>query len=157
VKVSDTLLGLMVLLLAMGMWAGASDIPNPSLQPYGPGFFPKLLAVLLAGCALLLVAQGWRRRGMEPAIALAPWARNPVALLRLVSVPAAVLIYVFLVEDIGFLPVAAGVLLSLFLLGGTAPLRALPLAAGLTLLVHSVFYLGLGVQLPWGVLAPVAW
>ena len=35
--------------------------------------------------------------------------------------------------------------------------RILPLACGLTLLIHTLFYLGLRVPLPWGVLIPIQW
>jgi hypothetical protein len=30
-------------------------------------------------------------------------------------------------------------------------------AIGVSLLIHSIFYKGLGVPLPWGLLAPWAW
>ncbi|MDH4134796.1 MAG: tripartite tricarboxylate transporter TctB family protein, partial [Gammaproteobacteria bacterium] len=33
----------------------------------------------------------------------------------------------------------------------------LPLALGVTLLIHTLFYKGLRVPLPWGILLPVQW
>jgi len=35
--------------------------------------------------------------------------------------------------------------------------RILPLAIGITLLIHTLFYKGLRVPLPWGVLSPIQW
>lgn len=156
-KVNDALLGLVLLVLSIGLWIGASGTSNPSQQPYGPEFFPKLLAALLAIPSIILIGGGWREWGRGPSIAFAPWTRNRISVLRFLSVPVAVAGYVFLVEFLGFLPIATVVLLFLFSLSQVPLGRAAPLALCIPLLVHTVFYLGLGVQLPWGLLAPIAW
>ena len=157
VKVNDALLGFALLVLAIGLWIGASAIPNPSQQPYGPAFFPKLLAALLAIPSMLLMMAGWRDRGAGPLIAFAAWTRNRISVVRFLSVPVAVAAYVFLVEILGFLPIATLVLLLLFALSHVPLRRAAPLALCMALVTHTVFYLGLGVQLPWGLLTPIAW
>ncbi len=156
-KVNDGLLGLALLALSISFWLGADGIPNPSRQPYGPEFFPQLLAALLAIPSILLIGAGWRGRGTGPPIAFAPWTRDGSSVLRFLSVPVAVAGYVLLVEDLGFLPIATLVLLFLFSLSRVPLLRATPLALCMALLAHTVFYLGLGVQLPWGLLSPIAW
>lgn len=156
-KVNDGLVGLVLFAIAVSLWMSAGQIPNPSQQPYGPGFFPRLLGALLAIPSVLLVVAGWRARGAGPLVSLAPWTHNAVALLRFFSVPIAVAGYVLFVEDVGFLPIATLVLLFLFSVSSVPLLRAAPLSLGMALVAHTVFYLGLGVQLPWGILAPIAW
>jgi putative tricarboxylic transport membrane protein len=157
VKVNDALLGLVLLVFAICLWAGASTLPNPSQQPYGPGFFPKLLAALLVIPAILLMVSGWRERGAAALIAFAPWTRSGISVVRFLAVPVAVAGYVFLVEIVGFLPIATLVMILLFALSHVPLRRAAPLALCTALVAHTVFYIGLGVQLPWGLLAPIAW
>lgn len=156
-KVNDSLAGVLCLILAAALAAAAWHLPNPAAQPFGPSAFPLLLAVLLGVSASVLVVRGALDAGRGPPIAPAAWARTRAGVARFGLVPAAVLAYVFLVEDLGFIPAAAGVLLVLFLAGRVPPARSAVLALGAALAVHSVFYLGLGVQLPWGLLAPVRW
>ena len=52
---------------------------------------------------------------------------------------------------------AAAILVVLFVVGGTKPLQAIGFALATALAIHSIFYLGLGVQLPWGPLEPFRW
>jgi putative tricarboxylic transport membrane protein len=78
-------------------------------------------------------------------------------MLRLLLVPAAVIFYMALAETLGFLPTAAVILVTLFIAGGVTLIRATALALITALVVHTVFYLGLSVQLPWGLLAPIRW
>jgi putative tricarboxylic transport membrane protein len=37
------------------------------------------------------------------------------------------------------------------------PLHIMPLAIGITMLIHTLFYKGLRVPLPWGVFSPLQW
>lgn len=156
-KVNELVAGLFFLVVAGLYAAGAWSLPNPSQQPLGPSAFPLILAGLLTLCAVLLAWQGARASERGPALALADWTRNPAALARLLLVPGAVLFYVLASEALGFLITAAVILATLFLAGGVRPRLALPLALAAALVMHSIFYLGLGVQLPWGPLEPVRW
>jgi putative tricarboxylic transport membrane protein len=45
----------------------------------------------------------------------------------------------------------------LFLSGHVRPLRAGILSVCMAILVHTIFYVGLSVQLPWGIMDPVRW
>lgn len=156
-KVNDLVAGLFFLVVAGLFAAGAWNLPNPSQQPLGPSAFPLILGGLLALCAVLLAWQGTRATGRGPALALADWARSPAALARLLLVPGAVLFYVAASEALGFLLTAPLILVALFLAGGVRPRLALPLSLAAALVMHSIFYLGLGVQLPWGPLEPLRW
>jgi putative tricarboxylic transport membrane protein len=156
-KFNDLVAGLIFLVVAGLFAAGSWNLPNPSQQPLGPSAFPLILAGFLVLCATLLAWQGGRAPERGPALALADWARSPVALVRLLLVPGAVLFYVFASEALGFLIAGSVILAVLFLAGGVRPKLAVPLALAAALVMHSIFYLGLGVQLPWGLLEPVRW
>lgn len=155
-KLNNIGLGLLVLLFAAGLGIAGVQLPNPSRQIYGPGFLPTLLAVLLGVTALVLIVEGVRGRS-GPLLEFQPWTRNPVALLRFAAVPASVAFYILCVGFLGFLPTVALLLLGLFLALGVRLATAIPFAAITALVVHSLFYLGLRVQLPWGLLEPIRW
>jgi putative tricarboxylic transport membrane protein len=154
----NDLFGGLVFLALSGLVAFASwNLPNPSQQPLGPSAFPLILSGLLALCAAILAINGARATESGPLIGLADWARSSGAVLRLLLVPAAVIFYMLFAEMLGFLICATLILVALFLAGGTRPLQAIGLSLAAALVIHSIFYLGLGVQLPWGPLEPLRW
>jgi len=155
-KVNSIGLGLIAALAAVLLGIAGWQLPNPSRQIYGPGFFPVLLAVLLGVTSVSLIAEGARQRG-TPWVQLQPWTRSPLYLLRFAAIPAGVAFYVLGVDALGFLPTVTALLLFLFLSLGVRWPRALVVAVGAALLVHCLFYLGLRVQLPWGLLEPIRW
>ncbi|SEM43605.1 Tripartite tricarboxylate transporter TctB family protein [Bosea lupini] len=156
-KFNDLFGGFAFLALA-GLVAFASwNLPNPSQQPLGPSAFPLILSGLLALCAALLAISGARATQAGPLIGLSDWARSGGALLRLLLVPAAVIFYMLFAETLGFLICATAILVVLFLAGHTKPLHAVGLSLAAALVIHSIFYLALGVQLPWGPLEPLRW
>jgi putative tricarboxylic transport membrane protein len=156
-KVGDFFMGLVLLGLSVGVFVYARTLPNPVRQPYGPGAFPSLIAVLLGIAALVLIWQAWRRGEGRFEIRLAPWARDPRALFRFLLVPAAVLFYIYFVRTLGFLPTTALIMLVLLLSLRVSSVTAVANALVIPLAVHTAFYVGLGVQLPWGLLAPIRW
>jgi putative tricarboxylic transport membrane protein len=156
-RLNDLLIGLVLLVLAAVVAAGAWSLPNPAQQPLGPSAFPLILAGLLALCAVILAINGARAVPRGPWLVREDWTRRPAAMLRLLLVPGAVVFYMALAETLGFLPTAAVILVTLFIAGGVTLARASALALVTALVVHTVFYLGLSVQLPWGLLAPIRW
>jgi putative tricarboxylic transport membrane protein len=156
-KFNDLFGGLAFLGLA-GLVAFASwNLPNPSQQPLGPSAFPLILSGSLALCAAILALNGTRTTQAGPLIGLADWARSGSALARLLLVPGAVTFYMLFAEALGFLVCATLILVVLFLAGGTKLLHAIGLSLAAALVIHSIFYLALGVQLPWGPLEPFRW
>jgi len=154
----NDLFGGLVFLALSGLVAAASwSLPNPSEQPLGPSAFPLILSGLLALCAAILAINGARATQAGPLLGLADWARSGSALARLLLVPAAVIFYMLCAETLGFLICAPLILIVLFLAGGTRPLQAVGLSLAAALVIHSIFYLALGVQLPWGPLEPLRW
>jgi putative tricarboxylic transport membrane protein len=156
-KINDVMAGLLFLALAAALASAAWGLPNPSAQPFGPGAFPILIAALMGLCAAILTGTALRNSARGPWIALADWTRSRAHVARFLLVPIAIAAYVLFVDEIGFLIVASAILLVLFLSGRVPVLRSIGLAAGVALLVHSLFYRGLSVQLPWGLLDPIRW
>jgi len=156
-KINDVLAGALFLALAASLALEAWTLPNPSAQPLGPGAFPLLLAALLGLSAVILLIGSLRAPSRGPLVSLAAWTRSPPHLGRFLLVPLAGAFYVLFAETLGFLPAAFAILLALFLSLRLPALRAAALSAAAALMVHTIFYLGLGVQLPWGLLEPIRW
>ena len=156
-KINDVAGGVLFLLLAIMVGVGAWHLPNPGEQIFGPSTFPLVIASLLALCSVILMAGGLRSDGHAPLFALSDWTREPWLIGRFLLVPAAIFIYVTFVEALGFLPTASAILFVLFLSGPVPPLRAAILSVCIAILVHTIFYVGLSVQLPWGIMDPVRW
>lgn len=152
-RVNDAVLGLALLLLAGTMIWLTTYFPAFPGQDYGPALFPRLLGGGLILCALLLMVRGLaaRRRG-EAWVELAPWWGRPGQVLSFLSMPLAILAYLFLAETLGFIPLAFVLMLALFLWFGERPLRALPVALAATLLIHWFFSGMMRVPLPRGLL-----
>lgn len=155
-KVNNVGLGVLVLMIAIGLGVAGFQLPNPSRQIYGPGFFPVVVAILFAVTALVLIAEGMRERGTR-LIQFQEWTRSPVLLMRFAAIPVSVAFYILCVGFLGFLPTVTVLLLGLFFLLGVRWFVALPVAVITAFVVHSLFYLGLRVQLPWGLLEAFRW
>ncbi|WBV44769.1 tripartite tricarboxylate transporter TctB family protein [Pseudoroseomonas cervicalis] len=150
-RVNDTLLGVVLLLLGGAVLGATFSFPSFPGQDYGPALFPRLLAGGMALCGLMLLPRGLaaRRRG-EAWLQPADWARRPVTLISFLLIPLAALAYLLLAEPLGFLPVAFLLLLGLFLWFGERWWRALPVALLATWLVHWFFAGLMRVPLPRG-------
>lgn len=156
-RVSKLTLGVLVSLLALGLGVNALQLPNPSGRAFGPATFPLVIAALMVVTGVVLLVEGWRRRAEEPLVAFAAWTRKPKAVLRFALVPASIALYIVFVGPLGFVPVTVLMLFILFMSLGVPPLSGIAVSIAVALGVHSLFYLGLGVQLPWGLLAPIRW
>lgn len=156
-KFNDVFAGLALLAVSALVASASWNLPNPAQQPLGPSAFPLILSGLLALCAVILATTGSRAVDRGPLFTRANWARTPAPVLRLLLVPIAIIFYIAFAETLGFLIVSPLILLALFLAGGVRPALAIPLALLAALVMHAIFYLGLGVQLPWGLLEPIRW
>lgn len=139
-------------LIAAGAFIGieARGFPRLAGMDYGPGLFPTIAAVGMAGCGAAIVLGARRPARAEPA-PREPLRWPALALLALVAG------FALLLQPLGFHLAAAGATLGAALLFGARPWAALALALALPPALHAVFYTGLRVPLPWGVLTPIAW
>ncbi len=163
-KVHDSLIGTILLVLSMAVLWHVRTFPPVPGQPYGSALFPTLAAAGLAIASLLLIIQGVRgRRDPPPATTLEDQAGpgDPVtarpSLLPVLLVLATMGLYIGLVDWLGFIICGTAMLVVLLALFQVRPLYILPVALLATLVIHTGFYRLLRVPLPWGVLQPVAW
>lgn len=156
-KLHDTLSGLALLLLALLIGWNASGFPEVPGQQIGPAVFPKALAALLALCAVLLILRGRQATTEQAWVQLGAWLQSPLHRRNFLITLACLVFYVLASEFLGFLLCGIAILSVMFYALAVQPSRIAPLAVGLTLLIHTLFYKGLRVPLPWGVLSPIQW
>jgi putative tricarboxylic transport membrane protein len=155
VKLSDSLSGLLILLLGAAVVAYARTFPPMPGQAIGPALFPTLvgMGLMLVGGLLFWggrsTGRGWGAIDQD--------MRRPRMALNFAIVIASLMAYALLVGRLGFFITAAlllGVLLRAF---GVRLRPTLILAALLPFALHYIFYSLLHVPLPWGVFEGLAW
>lgn len=156
-KINDAISGALLLALSIAILVAIQSFPKIPGQNIGPGAFPGLLAILLAFSALLLIIRGLKERGAEPWIELGAWLKSPRHLRNFIVTVCCLLFYIALSGKLGFILCGIAVLCAMMWTVGTRPRIFIPVAICATLLVHTIFYKGLRVPLPWGVLSPLAW
>lgn len=152
-RLNDALLGTLLLGFAGWVWWLTGFFPSFPGQDYGPNLFPRILAAGIGVCALLLILRGLRARGRL--LTIDDWMRDPARLLSFLAIPAAVIFYILLSEWLGFIPTGFLILTALSLWFGARIALALPVAAGVTLLVHWFFAGMMRVPLPRGLMDPL--
>ena len=154
-KINDALSGAaLVALGAVVLWHIQGFPPMPG-QKFGPAWFPGLIAGGLIACGALLVASRLRAATSEPLLALPEWSRRARPVASVASVIAGLLLYVFVVDTLGFHITAAALLLAWSRLLGASWRLALPVSLAATVVIHLAFYKLLKVPLPWGLLERV--
>ena len=154
-KLNDSLLGLLLIALAIAVITHAASFPVIAGQAVPPSLFPILVGCGLFVTGLVLTAKGVRARGamLEPDA----WMRSPRLLLDMLLVVGGVAFYILFSEPLGYF-LAAPLALLAFLTGTHARLVvAIPVALVVPLFIHYVFYTLLRVNLPWGLLTEYAW
>lgn len=110
----------------------------------GPTFFPRLLALVLAGCALVLIARALRGRS-DPAPL--PAVRLPLLLGTL----GLTVVYILALAPLGYLLATPPYLAALvWLLGYRSPTGLAGAAVGITAVLYLVFVQALKVLVPMG-------
>jgi len=158
VKLNDAVFGALFLALGALVLFAVQGFPKIPGQPVGPALFPGLIATGLCVAGVVLLVQGWRRRVEGEAwLAWEPWVRSPRHVGALAVLLGSVLLYILAAQAVGFLPLAALILATLFIVLRVPPGRAVLIAVVAALAVHFAFYTLLRVPLPWGLLTPYAW
>jgi putative tricarboxylic transport membrane protein len=156
-KFNDALSGAALLALALAILFNVRSFPNIPGQNIGPGAFPGLLASLLAVCSVALIWRGLRQVQRDRWLEFGVWLKSPYHLRNFLVTVACLLFYILASDALGFIPSAILILLAMFLALRVRPRTALLVAVGATFLIHTVFYKGLRVPLPWGILMPIHW
>ncbi len=156
-KIHDAFAGvLLVLFAAITLWSTRAFPVIPG-DPVGPALFPRIVAIGMLVCGVMLMVLGAKRDKGRVWVTMPDWLRAPRQVAGFAIVVCGLLGFYFFLDRLGFL-VCAVLLLAALLLVLRVRLWAIPVVAiGVSLLIHVIFYKGLGVPLPWGVLAPWAW
>jgi putative tricarboxylic transport membrane protein len=155
-RFNDAFLGLAFLCLSIVVLVDIQSYPEFSGQRIGPGAFPGLIVVLLAGCSFALIWRGWRERREQGLIAVGAWLSSPRHVRNFLATVGALAFYILAADKLGFLLCGTLILLALFSTLRVRPALSIPLAIVTTVVIHLTFYKLLRVPLPWGVL-PVLW
>ena len=156
-KFNDAVSGAALLALAMAILFNVRGFPAIPGQNVGPGVFPATLAVLLGTCAVLLIVKGWAASKEEAWVVMGDWMRSSLHLRNFLITIGCLVFYIFASEPLGFLLCGTVILAVMFGALAVRGVLILPLAVLITLVIHTVFYKGLRVPLPWGVLQAVQW
>jgi hypothetical protein len=138
----DILAGLIFIGFGATFGYAASGYPLGTAFRMGPGYFPLVLAGVLAAIGAAIVVKGITAAASEGGIGRVPW-RAVVLLL------GALVFFGATIKGVGLGPGVFGAgLLSAFASRQNGPLEALAIAAALTLLCLAVFHYGLGLSVP---------
>lgn len=141
-SLKDILTGAIFIAAALGFGLTALGYPIGTAFKMGPGYFPLVLAGLLATIGVATVVTGLTQAGAGSDLGVIPWRGAALVL-------GALVFFGVTVQGIGLVPCVFLVVFAT----ATASARAtwvgsLLLAAGMTLFCVAVFVWGLGVQLP---------
>jgi putative tricarboxylic transport membrane protein len=156
-KFNDTLSGAALLALALAILFTIQSYPTIPGQNIGPAAFPGLLASLLAVCAVLLIVKGLRSKEQHAWIELGDWMQSRFHARNFVITLACLIYYIALSDKLGFLICASTILMTMFWALEVKKTWIVPIAVLVTLFIHTIFYKGLRVPLPWGILMPLQW
>jgi putative tricarboxylic transport membrane protein len=156
-KLNDAISGLLLLALSIAVLVAIQSFPKIPGQNVGPGAFPGLLASLLAFCSLLLIWRGIKERSQQKWLETGAWLRSWPHLRSFIVTVACLLFYIYLSATLGFIICGIVVLCAMMWTLGTRPQLFIPISVVATLVIHTIFYKGLRVPLPWGVMMPIAW
>jgi len=155
-RIHDSLLGSVLLLLALAVLWSLRGFPEPIGQPYGAALFPGLIAGGLAVCSALLIVQGARARNTAW-VEVGEGLGRPRHRLGFFMVVGALVFYILCAETLGFVLCGTLMLMALLWAFAVRPRWIVPIAIVATLVIHTAFYKLLKVPLPWGVLENWAW
>lgn len=156
-KFNDTLSGAALLALALAILFTIQSYPTIPGQNIGPAAFPGLLASLLALCSVLLIVKGLRNKEHAAWVEFGDWMQSRFHARNFVITIACLVYYIVLSDKLGFLICASTILMTMFWALEVKKTWIVPIAVLVTLFIHTVFYKGLRVPLPWGVLMPLQW
>jgi hypothetical protein len=134
---------LVLIAIAIALFIGARTFPSAHMGPASPGFFPQVVAILLAGLSLLGILE-LRSEDPPAAIVSAP----------VLASMAAALGYIGLMSLVGYYPstFAFAVLIMWLVRSGASLVRIFVDAAAIVLVCYLLFSLVVEAYLPTGTL-----
>lgn len=137
-----------VVLAAVGAYVAstASAFPRLAGGYPGPGLFPQILGLLLVACGIAVL---WGARSPSPA---ARGGYEPKGLLHAAEAAGTVVVYIAVVNRLGFVPTVGFLMAFLMARLGVRLARAIPISLGLAVSLYLLFGRLLRVPLPPGLL-----
>jgi putative tricarboxylic transport membrane protein len=164
--ITDRVTGLFLIGLGCGAWYGGALLPPVPGQQVGPNVFPIVVGAGLVICGAMIAlgvgsaiekeAEAELAAHTDAAMSVGSSDSSLIFALKTLLPPALLLFYVAAVERLGFIPVAAIIVLLTSLAMGARLKLAIPLALFASLGVHLIFLKLLRVPLPPGLL-PMPW
>ena len=162
-RVNDAISGAVLVIFAAAEIAYTRTFPSLHGQSYGPDLFPTLIGIGLATCGVLLIFRGLlsRRSASDPVgkqwvdtsnIADSKHARINAALILVF-----LLLYIFLSDLIGFIPLSFCTIAVLLYRLGSSIIVACTIAVVATAVIQLLFAKILLVPLPAGLLQGLVW
>jgi putative tricarboxylic transport membrane protein len=155
-RANDAVCGLVLIIFSVAMIALTMHFPPLPGQKYGPALFPRILATGVIICSALLILKHYMTA--QPGgrwVTFAPWTREPRRLGAFFLMLALLLLYIFVSETVGFIPLALVFMLALFFWLGVRPINTVITAVIVTNAIHELFSTMLRVPLPRGWLDPI--
>ena len=142
----DVVAGVTFFALAAWLWHGAADIDTTSSGGVGPAFFPRAIALLMAGGSLLLVLQGFVPKlfGIRPDKTI--WFQRPGSVLAAMVI---VIVYASMLGRLTYYPATALFLPCLLWAAGVRrPIIIAACTIGFLTFTKILFEIVLGTPLP---------
>lgn len=150
-RVNDTLVGAGFVAAGALIIAGTLNYPTMDGGHPGPALFPRILGGLMAAFGGILSMNGLRSQTQEAWAA--DWLRGR-SLLNACAALGGILIYMAVVDHLGFLPTATIIMAALMMWLRVRPLTAVLVGLALALGIDLLFGHFLMVPLPRG---PLGW
>ena len=147
-RLSDTAWG--AIFLALSVALVASGFHYAAGQVGGGGTFPIVIGCGLLACSVRLILRGTRQG--EALFRLADWARSGRHVGNFLAVAGCLAVFAASANALGYhLALAIALFFVLIQLGNTLRVSVI-MAMATAAVLHLLFYKGLRVPLPWGVL-----
>lgn len=156
-KFNDAISGALLFLFAAAVYWHTRGFPDIPGDPVGPALFPRVIAIGMGLCGVALIARGLLAQGPRSWVEIPDWIPRPGLVAAFLLVVLGLFVAYLFLDRIGFLVLAPVLLTALMLVLRVRAALAIPVAIGASLLIHTIFYKGLGVPLPWGLLEAWAW
>ncbi|WP_102106987.1 tripartite tricarboxylate transporter TctB family protein [Oceaniglobus roseus] len=145
----ELLTGGVLMVGGVAMFVTALGFPVIPAMAYGPGLFPKIVAVGLFLSGAGIATEGIVGRGAA--------LKERLEVLPILLLAALIVAFILALPWLGFHIAGTLVLIGAILIFRGSWLTAIVFAPIATVLVHMLFYNVLRVPLPWGLLLPIAW
>ena len=147
-RVSNTAIGLMLIIFASAVLVHVQSFPKLDHGYPGPALFPEVLDVLFILCGIGLIIQGIRKR--EKVLKFDLGTITPAGWINIAFVLGTVICYILLAEYLGFLIFSLVILMILMKWLKVKILPNLAMSITVTLAIYLLFAKVLLVPLPWG-------